>query len=133
MSESNHHDNPARKLYLNKDGGIVGGVCAGIADYLGIDKWLVRIIAITLFVFTNSLVLFIYLLCWIFVDKKPVNYVEDPLEKEFVRANLRRKFSGANGFTDTVSRFHQLELRMRRLEAYITSKRFNLSREINDL
>lgn len=130
MNASNHSRD---KFYLDKKHKLIGGVCAGLADYFGLDRWLVRIITITLFLFTNSLVICIYILAWIIFDNKPGDYIDDELEKEFAFERMKRKFTSGNGFSDTRNRFNQLELRMRRLEAYITSKQFNLSREINDL
>jgi len=121
------------KFYRDKEHCMIAGVCAGIADYFGLDRWLVRIITITLLVFTNSLVIFIYILAWIVFDKKPDDYMIDELEKEFAFERIKRKVTSGNGISDTFNRFSQLELRMRRLEAFITSKRYNLSKEINDL
>ena len=133
MKRSYRSNDSGNKFYLDKENGMIAGVCAGIADYFGLDSWLVRIITITLLVFTNSLVIFIYILAWIVFDKKPDDYVVDELEKEFAFERIKRKVTSRNGFSETFNRFAQLELRMRRLEAYITSKRFNLSKEINDL
>ncbi len=130
MKPSNGSGN---KLYLDKENGMIAGVCAGIADHFGLDIWLVRIITITLLIFTNSLVIFVYILAWFILDKKPVGYIEDELEKEFAFERIKRKVTGGTRFSDVSSRFSQLELRLRRLEAYITSKQFDLSREINDL
>ena len=133
MKRSYRSDGSGNKLYLDKENGMIAGVCAGIADHFGLDRWLVRIITITLLIFTNSLVIFIYILAWIVLDNKPDDYIDDELEKEFAFERIKRKVTGGNGFSDTFNRFSQLELRMRRLEAYITSKRFDLSKEINDL
>ncbi len=133
MKRSYRSDGSGNKLYLDKKNGMIAGVCAGIADHFGLDRWLVRIITITLLIFTNSLVIFIYILAWIVLDNKPDDYIDDELEKEFAFERIKRKVTGGNGFSDTFNRFAQLELRMRRLEAYITSKRFDLSKEINDL
>jgi len=133
MKRSYRSNGSENKFYLDRENSMIAGVCAGIADYFGLDRWLVRIITVTLLVFTNSLVIFIYILAWIVFDKKPDDYMVDELEKEFAFERIKRKVTSGNGFSDTFNRFAQLELRMRRLEAYITSKRFNLSKEINDL
>ena len=133
MTQLRHDNGSFRRLYLDKKNGIIGGVCAGIADYFGLDRWLVRIIAITLFLFTNSLVIFIYIIAWIILKDKPSDYIDDVLEKELAFARLKRKITGKNAYVDTVSQFDQLELRLRRLEAYITSKQYKLRKEFNNL
>lgn len=49
--------------------GIVGGVCAGIAYYLGAPLWLVRLATAVLFVVGIHFVPLLYILMWIFVPK----------------------------------------------------------------
>ncbi|TFF37988.1 PspC domain-containing protein [Mucilaginibacter psychrotolerans] len=39
-----------KKLYRNEYGKMIGGVCSGIADYLGIDPTIVRLVFVVLFV-----------------------------------------------------------------------------------
>ena len=36
----------ARRLTRNTDDAMIGGVCAGLADYLGLDVTLVRVLAV---------------------------------------------------------------------------------------
>jgi len=133
MSSNKRSNGDRRKLYRDTENSILGGVCAGIADYLDLDRWLVRIITITLLVFTNSLVFFLYIIAWLLMDKKPSGYIDDELEREFALLKLKRTFSGKNGSGDSVVRFNQLERRLQRLEAYLTSKQYNLRNEINNL
>jgi len=51
-----------KRLYRDENNKILGGVCAGIANYLGIDSLIVRI----LFVITG-VGFFVYILLWIFL------------------------------------------------------------------
>ena len=48
-----HDERAARRLTRNKVDGKLGGVCAGIADYLGWDHTMVRILTILLVIFTG--------------------------------------------------------------------------------
>lgn len=52
-----------RKLQRNTHNKVLGGVCSGLADYLGIDTALVRIL-FAIFLFAGA-GLFIYLILWI--------------------------------------------------------------------
>ena len=46
--------------------GVVGGVAAGVADYLGIDKAIVRVIFIALFIFGKGFPMFLlYVILWV--------------------------------------------------------------------
>jgi len=44
-----------RKLYRSSNQAWLGGVCAGVAECYGQPVWLIRILMITLFVFSGSL------------------------------------------------------------------------------
>jgi phage shock protein PspC (stress-responsive transcriptional regulator) len=45
-----------RRLYLIKEGAMIGGVCAGLAAYLGIDVTIVRIVFLVLTLLTKGVV-----------------------------------------------------------------------------
>ena len=54
-----------KKLYRSNDR-MLGGVCAGIGEYLGIDPTVVRIICVLLSIGTIGLALLVYLvLCFV--------------------------------------------------------------------
>ncbi len=59
-----------KKLFRSRSNKMIGGVCAGVADYFGIDPTIVRIIwAISVFVFGTGGLL--YLLAWIIMPESP--------------------------------------------------------------
>jgi phage shock protein PspC (stress-responsive transcriptional regulator) len=59
---------PPRKLFRNPDNKTIGGVCSGIAVYLGIDEiWLRGAFAISFFAFGSGLLLYIVL--WIIIPE----------------------------------------------------------------
>ena len=47
---------------------MIGGVCAGIADYLGLDPTIVRIVWVLLLLFAGFGIL-LYLILWIVMPK----------------------------------------------------------------
>nr|WP_321453735.1 PspC domain-containing protein [uncultured Carboxylicivirga sp.] len=55
---------PSKRFYRDIDNRILGGVCAGIAAYFGIDSIIVRIIALILIPFTSGVIILIYLVLW---------------------------------------------------------------------
>ena len=58
--------NTIKKLTRPRNGRMLGGVCAGIGEYLGIDPTVVRIICVLLSIGTIGLVLLVYLvLCFV--------------------------------------------------------------------
>lgn len=54
----------ARRLVRRSDNTVIGGVCAGIADYLGIDPLVVRIAALVGAVLGLGTLVVAYLVLW---------------------------------------------------------------------
>jgi phage shock protein C len=55
---------PPKRLYRTRDDQMIGGVCGGIARYLGVDPTLVRVAAVLALVFAFPAALIGYLLAW---------------------------------------------------------------------
>jgi phage shock protein C len=53
-----------KKLYKIREGAVIGGVCGGVADYIGIDRNIIRIVAAAVFILTGFITVgIIYLIC----------------------------------------------------------------------
>jgi phage shock protein C len=59
----------SKKLYRKDKEKMIGGVCAGIADYLNIDPVIIRIIFI-IALLTEGFGLIIYIILWIILPSK---------------------------------------------------------------
>lgn len=57
------------KLYRSPDG-VIAGVCAGLAEYFGLDVSLVRIATLILILF-GGLSIWAYIILWLIVPKAP--------------------------------------------------------------
>jgi phage shock protein C len=77
---SDPHGAGGRRLRRRRDGRLVGGVCTGLAAYLGIDVNLVRLAFGVLTVFYGLGVL-LYLACWVAL---PAEGEQDSVLKSFV-------------------------------------------------
>jgi len=60
-----------RRLYKDPVNGMILGVCAGIAGWLGIRPWFIRLLAALSFVFIGSPVPLAYLAAALVLDKRP--------------------------------------------------------------
>jgi phage shock protein C len=60
-----------KRLYRSQTDKIVGGVCAGLGKYFGIDPTIVRLIFVILTLLGASGVL-IYLVLWVVVPPEPI-------------------------------------------------------------
>jgi phage shock protein PspC (stress-responsive transcriptional regulator) len=66
-----------RRLYKSRDDRMIGGVCAGIAEYFGIDAVIVRVIAVAL-VFAGGAGLLAYVAAWLLVPDRDADPSERP-------------------------------------------------------
>src|SRR3954469_23700151 len=58
-----------RRLVRRTDDKMLGGVCAGLADHLGLDRTLVRVLTVLATVLGAGSVLIAYLAAWVTVPK----------------------------------------------------------------
>ena len=126
--------NPPRqtRFYLDKLNAKWSGVCAGIADYTGMDITLVRIgLVVLTLVGGFPWTLIAYWVAAAMAPIKPVElYAQDPESQKFwqgVRASPRRTVR------DVRSKFRELDRRLADVETYVTSSNSSLSREIEKL
>jgi phage shock protein PspC (stress-responsive transcriptional regulator) len=62
--------NGTKVLVRNRKGRMVAGVCAGAADYFGIDVTLVRVIVAVISVITGGAGVLAYLLAWAIIPEE---------------------------------------------------------------
>jgi phage shock protein C len=122
---------PRTRFYLDKQNAKWSGVCAGIADYTGVDVTLIRFGWVVSALILGPMTFVAYwAVCWM-APKKPIElYERNPEEKKFwqgVRANPRRSAR------DVRARFRALDRRLADVEAYVTSSNSRLAREIEEL
>jgi len=124
------------QLRRNKIEGKLGGVCAGIADYLGWDHTMVRIITILLIVFTG-VPLLAYFILWVLMPSDTrAPYVREYRETKSAKAKVSAPAGTAASsttYSDVRSKFLSLETRLQDLEKSITSKEWKLNRDFRDL
>lgn len=122
---------PRTRFYLDKQNAKWSGVCAGIADYTGLDVTLVR----AGFVFGTLIgqgmpLLAYWIIAWM-APRKPIElYARSAEEQKFwqgVRANPRRTTR------DVRSRLRDIDRRLADMETYVTSSDRQLAREIENL
>ncbi|QAY78640.1 envelope stress response membrane protein PspC [Sphingosinicella sp. BN140058] len=119
------------KFYLDRHNKKWMGVCAGIADYTGIDVTLVRIGMVVLTLLGSGMTVLAYLAAaWLAPNKPQELKYETPEQAKFwqgVRA------SPARTVRDVRSRFRELDRRLADVETYVTSSHGRLAREIEQL
>jgi phage shock protein C len=74
-------DKPYKKLYRSRHDKMIGGVCAGLADYFQMDATWMRLIFI-LFLLLGGSALLVYIVMWIIVPLEPESMSDDMMRKE---------------------------------------------------
>ena len=148
-----------KQLQRDSENGKIAGVCAGLADYFGIETWLVRIatVAATLLI-AGPFVPVFYIAAWFILDKKTIqpktmashqsaNFTgrnsrgkgwHNDLADENKKVEVKSKVWQAGeppkqAFHDIKEQFVRIEKRLRKIETYVTSSEFQLNREISKL
>ena len=62
-------ENNDKRLFKSESNKVIGGVCGGLGEYLGIDPTILRIIAVVL-IFFHGAGLVIYLIAWLCMPKR---------------------------------------------------------------
>ena len=130
-----------RKFYLDKENAKISGVCAGIADYFDWDTTVVRIIWVVATIFTGiwPMVVAYILAAWL-MDAKPRGFDDRDERYADARSEIDESRRAANlrqartwQFSDVKNRFDRVEDRLRTLEQVVTSREFQMDRELRGL
>ena len=62
--------NSGKVLVRSRDNRIIAGVCAGLADYLGMDVNVVRLLVAVVTVFTAGTAILAYLVAWAVIPEE---------------------------------------------------------------
>ena len=119
------------KFYLDKQNAKWSGVCAGMADYAGIDVMFVRIGMVILTLaggFPWTLIAY-FLVAWM-ANPRPAGLYDGPEDVKFwqgVRSNPKRSTH------EVRSKFRDIDRRLADIELYYTSRNTRLADEIDRL
>ncbi len=122
-------NSPRTRFYRDKVDGKIMGVCAGIADYTGVDPIWVRLGAIIL-AFTIPPIILAYFVIGMLASKKPAHLYGDSQEQKFWQ---RVRQSPARTAREVRASFRDIDRRLADVEAYYVTSNPRLSAEIERL
>lgn len=132
----------------------IAGVCGGLARNFGFESWAVRLGALTGLIFLPQIVFPAYWITYFIMDKSNEHEADDMDERPRKKSRRRRRRSeryagtttgsGAQAASedeaeefiprqtlrDTTTDLTQAELRLRRLESFVTSDQYELQKEL---
>ncbi len=128
MNDFYKHKNPHR-LFRDKENAMLAGVCAGIADYFGLNRKGVRLVTFLFMLFPPffAFIMISYVVLTIVLPVKPVEVEQNPEQAEFWRGVSN---APADVFGSLRHRFRELNVKLERMEAFITSREFEIDREL---
>ncbi len=123
-----------RRLYRDADRAVLGGVCAGLATYLGFNLKVTRLLCIIAFLCAFPFALIAYLAAVLLIpassSRRYDEAVYDERRKEALREEIRRAEPTVR---EVRSRYQDLDARLARIEKYVTSSRYRLDEEFRRL
>ena len=122
-------NSPRTRFYRDKINGKFMGVCAGIADYTGVDVLWVRLAMIMFTLFTGFGIP-LYIAIGILAEKKPGSLYVDREEQKFWQG-VRQ--SPARTAREVRAQFRDIDRRLAEVESFYVSSNPRLSAEIERL
>ena len=118
------------RLWRDTDRGIIAGVCAGIAGYIGVEPIVIRLVAVLGLVFFFPPTIAAYVILAIALRPKPPALYSSADEEAFWRGVGTAPADTVNSLK---RKFADLEARLGYMESEVTSGDFELHRKFLDL
>ena len=123
-------NSPRTTLYRDKQNGKLMGVCAGIADYTGVNVFWVRMGLVMLTFALSGMTIPLYFIAGMLLNKKPAGlYVDQDETKYWQRVRQSPKRTAR----EIRSRFRDIDRRLAEVETYYVTSNPRLSAEIERL
>ncbi len=123
---SDYSEPRENRFYRSSDKAILGGVCAGIAEYFGFNLTATRFLCFLGFLFAMPMMVLAYIGAVLLIPARP-SPRKNPEFRRSVRSAPRQTMSDIRG------RFKSLDRRLARLERHVTSSRYQLDKEFKNL
>jgi phage shock protein C len=123
-----------RRLYRDSDRAVLGGVCAGLANYLGFNLKVTRLLCVIAFLCVFPFALVAYLAAVFLIPASSSRIYDERMYDERRKEALREEILRARPSVSEVrERYRNLEERLAKIEKYITSSRYDLDEEFRRL
>src|SRR5210317_907308 len=125
---------PERRLYRDKDKAVLGGVCAGLADYLGFNLKVTRFLAFITFLCAMPFAIIGYLAAVFLIPARSSRAFTEEDHEELRKERLREEIRRAKPDVDEVRRrYRSMDERLAKIEKYVTSSRYELDEKFRRL
>lgn len=134
-----HNAQSGRGFYRDKDRAVLGGVCAGLAEYLGFNLKVTRLLAVIAFLMAMPIAVIAYMAAVFLIPSVSDKGYDSKRKKRRFGPRKSRKKDVSNEVPksslaeDINIRCRSMDERLAHLEKLVTSRRFQLEQELNRL
>jgi phage shock protein C len=123
-----------RRLYRDADRAVLGGVCAGLANYLGFNLKVTRFLCVIAFLCAFPFAVVAYLAAVLVIPSSSSRIYDEEFREERRKEVLREEILRAKPTVrDVRERYRAMDARLARIERYVTSSRYELDEEFRRL
>ena len=124
-----YEERRSKGLYRSRHG-IIFGVCRGIAEYLGVSVFWVRVGTVVLTVMSSvSPGVIAYVVAALLIKPEPVVPFEEDMDREFYDSYVNSRTMALRRLKRT---YDGLERRIRRMEDIVTARDYDWERRLNE-
>jgi phage shock protein C len=124
-------------LYRDPLNGKLTGVCAGIANYLGAEYWVVRILVVSATLLGGGFVVVLAYLALTFMLEKQEGIDPKKLKNQQAHKVKSKAWQSGQSPTSILStiedEIYSIECGVKRMEAYVTSDTYKVNKEFRNL
>jgi phage shock protein C len=121
-----------KRLYRNPENAKLAGVCAGIAEYFDIEVWLVRLLVVSVFLFTAGFfVSLAYLVAYFTLDEMPEKqqWQQNAYKKHKIKNKAWQTGNSAQKILKNISiELDKMQKNIEQMEGYVTSLKYKINR-----
>ena len=123
-----------RRLYRDADKAVLGGVCAGLARYLGFNLKVTRFLAVIAFFCAMPFAIVGYLAAVLLIPSASSRTYDAVADDEQRKEALREEIRRARPTVEEVRRrYESMDERLAKIEKYVTSSRYELDEKFRRL
>ncbi len=122
------------RLYRDADRAVLGGVCAGLARYLGFNLKVTRLLAVIAFLCAMPFAVIAYLAAVFIIPSSSSKMYDATRHEDIRKEELREEIRRARPAVSEVRRrYESMDERLAKIEKYVTSSRYELDEKIRRL
>ncbi len=128
-----------RRLYRDTDRAVLGGVCAGLSRYFGMNLKVTRFLCVIAFLCAFPFAVIAYLAAMFPIPSSSSKIYDEEIRDEFRRDEIRKErlreeiLRAKPSVGEVRQRYKDMDERLAKIEKYVTSSRYELDEKLRRL